>query len=85
MEKNSSTKGIPLMGVWKLIAFEACRGAASRSHSGSYVNLTGGERAESPLMPPIVSGQFNRNVNPADAGRSLKHGPRTHPAHADGR
>jgi hypothetical protein len=32
-----------------------------------------------------ASGQFDRNVNPADGVGSLKHGPRTHPAHADGR
>ena len=32
-----------------------------------------------------ASGQLDRNVNPADGIGSLKHGPRTHPAHADGR
>ena len=31
-----------------------------------------------------ASGQLDRNVNPADSVGSLKHGPRTHPAHADG-
>ena len=31
-----------------------------------------------------ASGQFDRNVNPADGVGSLKHGPRTHPAHAEG-
>ena len=30
-------------------------------------------------------GQFDRAVNPADGVGSLKQGPRTHPAHAEGR
>ena len=32
-----------------------------------------------------ASGQFDRAVNPADGVGSLKQGPRTHPAHAEGR
>jgi hypothetical protein len=32
-----------------------------------------------------ASGQFDRAMNPADGGGSVKHGPRTHPAHAEGR
>ena len=31
------------------------------------------------------SGQFDRAVNPADGVGSLKQGPRTHPAQAEGR
>ena len=31
-----------------------------------------------------ASGQFDRAVNPADGVGSLKQGPRTHPAHAEG-
>ena len=31
-----------------------------------------------------ASGQFDRNVNPADGVGSLKDGSRTHPAHAEG-
>jgi hypothetical protein len=34
---------------------------------------------------PVASGMSDRNVNAADGGGSVKHGPRTHPAHADGR
>ena len=34
---------------------------------------------------PAASGQFDRAVNPADGVGSLKQGPRTHPAHAEGR
>ena len=30
-----------------------------------------------------ASGQFDRNVNPADGVGSLKDGPRTHPAHPE--
>jgi hypothetical protein len=32
-----------------------------------------------------TSGQFAGHVNPADGVGSLKHGSRTHPAHAEGR
>ena len=32
-----------------------------------------------------ASGQFDRAVNPADGVGSLKQGPRTHPAHVEGR
>ena len=32
-----------------------------------------------------ASGQFDRTMNPADGVGSLKNGPRTHPAHAEGR
>ena len=32
----------------------------------------------------VAFGQFDRNVNPADGVGSLKNGPRTHPAHAEG-
>ena len=32
-----------------------------------------------------ASGQFDRAVNPADGVGSLRQGPRTHPAHAEGR
>ena len=33
----------------------------------------------------VASGTDDRNVNPADGVGSLKQGPRTHPAHAEGR
>ena len=33
----------------------------------------------------VDSGACGRHVPPADGVGSLKHGPRTHPAHADGR
>ena len=33
----------------------------------------------------VASGTFDRTMNPADGVGSLKHGPRTHPAHAEGR
>ena len=33
----------------------------------------------------VASGTFDRTMNPADDVGSLKHGPRTHPAHAEGR
>ena len=33
----------------------------------------------------VASGTYDRNVNPADGVGSLKQGPRTHPAHAEGR
>ena len=33
----------------------------------------------------VASGASDRHVNPADGVGSLKHGPRTHPAHEDGR
>ena len=34
---------------------------------------------------PVASGMSDRTMNPADGVGSLTHGPRTHPAHADGR
>jgi hypothetical protein len=33
----------------------------------------------------VASGTCDRTMNPADGVGSLKHGPRTHPAHAEGR
>jgi hypothetical protein len=33
----------------------------------------------------VASGTCDRTMNPADGVGSLKHGPRTHPAHAKGR
>ena len=33
----------------------------------------------------VVSGTCDRHVNPADGVWSLTNGPRTHPAHAEGR
>jgi hypothetical protein len=33
---------------------------------------------------PVASGMCDRNVNAADGVGSLKHEPRTHPAHAEG-
>ena len=33
----------------------------------------------------VASGTCDRHVNPADGVGSLTNGPRTHPAHAEGR
>ena len=37
------------------------------------------------LWSYVASGTCDRNVNPADGVGSLKTGPRTRPAHAEGR
>ena len=37
------------------------------------------------LQRQAASGQFDRAVNPANGAGSLNQGPRTHPAHAEGR
>ena len=78
-----SVLGAMLWRIYALPVPASCPGALGRTSDAERTQAGRGVREMS--QHPAASGQFVRAVNPADAVGSFRQGPRTHPAHAEGR